>query len=449
MENLFHRIDGLFEDVEPEPDETGSLGDLGNALAHLDPRWLAALGPNGEILALHDRQGSSARVEEIRQQAVCAAKRASADPFVEPETNLGGYLVGLPSARGKGDGLVLGWFGQDPRVGGGLLLSVAQTAAQISLKTIQLARTCAELKSRVHHLQNEQEVLSASHNHIVAEMLEAKEKHARQQERYVSMLESEVEKRSADLKDALEAAERANQAKSTFLANMSHEIRTPMTAILGYADLMRDSELTREEIEEFVDVVKGNGEHLLQILNGILDISKIEAHRLTLEYLDFDINQLVQEVITLLRVRAEGKGLTLTAEFDPDLPTLVHTDPTRLRQILVNLVGNALKFTELGGIRVVCRPRREEHDEYLDFEVIDTGIGMTGDQVSQLFQPFSQADSSTTRRFGGTGLGLTISKNLAELMGGDITVKSAPGEGSEFRAWVRVGMKRGSAFREE
>jgi signal transduction histidine kinase len=254
----------------------------------------------------------------------------------------------------------------------------------------------------------------------------------------VAFLEAVVQTRSAQLREAPHRAELASEAKSSFLANMSHEIRTPMTAILGYADLLSDDSVEPADVRDHAAIIKTNGEHLLQVLNDILDLSKIEANRVVVESLIVDLPRLVEEVVLTLELRARGKGIALEADIAEDAPETIVTDPTKLRQILVNLVSNAVKFTEKGEVRIRVRPEPRADGLWLAFEVTDTGIGMSPEQVARLFQPFTQADSSTTRRFGGTGLGLCISKNLAVILGGDITVTSAPETGSTFRLVIRA-----------
>jgi PAS domain S-box-containing protein len=259
-----------------------------------------------------------------------------------------------------------------------------------------------------------------------------------------------------NLVSARQAAEAANHAKSEFLANMSHEIRTPMAAILGYTELMIEETLcctecpehasctTRTVGRERVAGVRSNGELLLSIVNDILDLSKIEAGKMVVERVRCSPCQLVAEVASAARVRAQAKGVTLKVEYAGPVPDTIHTDPTRLRQILVNLIGNAVKFTDVGMVRIVTRFLDDPAEPRLEFEIIDTGVGMTDDQVATLFQPFTQADTSTTRRFGGTGLGLTISRRLAELLGGEITiVETRPGAGTRLRVTVPTGPLEG------
>jgi signal transduction histidine kinase/HPt (histidine-containing phosphotransfer) domain-containing protein len=244
--------------------------------------------------------------------------------------------------------------------------------------------------------------------------------------------------------EAQAAAEEANLAKRTFLANMSHEIRTPMAAILGYADMLLDPELGAAARLEHVQTIRVNAEHLLNVLNDILDLSKVEAGKLELEFAGVRPQQILAEAITLMRPRAIEKGLDLKLRYVGAVPQRIQTDSTRLRQILLNLLGNAIKFTEKGGVEIVVTLQEgPEGESLLSFEVIDSGIGMSESQISRLFQPFEQADSSTTRRFGGTGLGLSIVKRLAQMLGGDVKATSRPGHGSQFHLTIRTGSLEG------
>ncbi|MBN1393965.1 MAG: PAS domain S-box protein [Pirellulales bacterium] len=248
-----------------------------------------------------------------------------------------------------------------------------------------------------------------------------------------------LEEANRSLKDLYVAAKSATRAKSEFLANMSHEIRSPMTSILGFAEILLGN-LREPENLEAATTIKRNGEYLLNLINDILDLTKIEAGKLTIEPIEFSPAAVVKEIASSMRGGAMEKGLAFDVDFDGPIPALIRSDPLRLRQILLNLLGNAIKFTDRGGVRLCVRRESDAAGRpRLRFDVSDTGIGVSEDQIASLFRPFVQGDSSTNKRFGGTGLGLAISKRLAKLLGGDIAVSGSPGRGSTFSLTIAAG----------
>lgn len=243
-----------------------------------------------------------------------------------------------------------------------------------------------------------------------------------------------IEKSQRELTDARIVAESANKAKSEFLSTITHEIRSPMTAVIGYADLLLEPGVTDEQRRDHVSRIRRSGEHLLGVINDLLDASKIEAGAMTIESVPCSVRQIADDVRSMVEPKAQAAGISLVVEIAQSVPGMIASDPLRLRQVLMNLASNAVKFTKQGSVTI----RADLADEStLRLRVEDTGIGMSPEEVDKLFKPFSQADSSTSRRYGGTGLGLTISRNLARLMGGNITVESRTGEGSTFTATVR------------
>ena len=252
---------------------------------------------------------------------------------------------------------------------------------------------------------------------------------------YVAIRQDITARKRADeaLVAAKEAAEAANRAKDEFLANVSHEIRTPLLAITGYAELLGDAEVMEQDRRSYADSVCRQSEHLLMLINDLLDASKIESGRMTLEAIPVSVAFVLDEVEAMMRPLAERKGIDIRVSRDSDIPPRIQTDPLRLRQVLINLVANAIKFTTAGSVHVHARSQSTPGGAIdMVFEVRDTGIGIAPDALSRLFKRFSQADSSTTRNFGGTGIGLYLSSGLAAMMNGQITVDSTPGVGSTF-----------------
>jgi len=385
---------------------------LKRTLQHLDPSKVvpphvrAALDTLAEGLLIMDSEGRIA----LANRAFAAVVGSSADK-----------LMGTSASR-------LAWRQETP---------TGEAAPELELPWIIAVRTNQSEHNRTLHLNDSSGV---SRTFIVncspVSGARGKARGALASFEDVTLLvEKEIE-----LRKSKQVADEANRAKSEFLARMSHEIRTPMNAILGFTDVLRrgyeDSEAERQE---FLNTIHSSGQHLLELINDILDLSKIESGKLEIELRRCSPNQIISDVVATLGIRAREKGIELSFAWDGLAPATILTDPTRFRQVITNLVGNSIKFTEKGGVRLIALLDHSETRPRLAVDVIDTGIGMKPDSLQRIFDPFTQADNSITRRFGGTGLGLSISRQCATALGGGLTVKSEYGKGSTFTLSIDAG----------
>ncbi|MDX2200464.1 MAG: ATP-binding protein [Phycisphaerae bacterium] len=404
---------------------------LRTALAPLRLKASAVLDPSGTCLSFW---GELTQFDGRRAWAVGAS---TTDLCVEEADGV--IFAALSSATSPAVSIVVACEpasefsqpGMRERVRGAMALAALYVQSEVER---------VEQRARVRQLLAEQRVLAGLHNQIVAENLNERELSAKDKQRLVAELERQLEARTLELRTTLTRAQEASLAKSRFLANMSHELRTPMTSILGYAELLLNGDISDEGAKSAVETIYRNGDHLLSLLNDILDLSRIESGKLPLERMKVDPILIARDSVELIRTRAKIKNVAAEVELLGPIPEYIETDPTRLRQILGNLLANAVKFTRAGSIRVRLGMETDfDGRPLLVMAVQDSGIGMTQAQLERVFEPYVQAEADTARRFGGTGLGLSISRKLARHLGGDLTAVSEIGIGSTFRLSIAVG----------
>lgn len=424
-------ISDLLRLVEARRDETGCLRAVARMFEPLPVRMLFLADAGGHVTAV-EQFDSEMEIELAGAAAERLAERLRQDEtFIGEAPSVCGPMVLVGVRFDNEDGSQMLGLLSEAAPGAEAsfrrrmpsLLAASSLAASAVAGWIERRKVHTEIK----HLRAEHTTLKAAHTEAMLAAITEREQR------------QSAEAQQAALEQYLRAAERANRSKSEFLAHMSHEIRTPMTAILGFADVLL-TRLSHAEDRDAVSTIRRHGQALIEILDDILDLSKIEAGKFNVEAMPASPQQIVEDVASLMSVRAENKKLRLEIEYATAIPKTVHTDPTRLRQILFNLVGNAIKFTDTGEVRLIVRFRNDPAAvPALEFDVADTGIGMSDEQVAMLFSPFTQLDATRQRQYGGTGLGLAISKRLAEMLGGDIAVRSAPGRGSVFTVTIPTG----------
>ncbi len=442
MNDVLEAIESFFGIEEVPQDATGCLARIGKEIRGCRPRLLFLADGRGKVLA-GDALGSPVSLEAGRPLAGDLPARLSAEETCVLRTTIDAepfYAFGVRLSAGGEAGILGGLVECSPDSAARLEGSwpILTVCGELAMAAVSGQAKTRILSTQIDHLVSQQSALKGAHAEAIVEAIEEQQKRLlEEQHRLV------VEK-------ACQANEAANRAKSEFLAHMSHEIRTPLNAIMGFTDLLLKGadEGDEKERRDYLETIYKSGKHLLELINDILDLSKIEAGRMDIEKIACSPHEIVASVMSVLRVRAKERGLSFTSEWPDGVPEKIQGDPVRLRQLLINLAGNAIKFTDSGSVRIVTRLAGANGKRMLAFEVIDTGIGIAADKLGAIFDPFVQADNTVTRRFGGTGLGLAISRRIAAALGGELAVRSQLGSGSVFTATIDPGPMEGIKFLE-
>jgi signal transduction histidine kinase/ActR/RegA family two-component response regulator len=432
MESIRDSLDRLLVEPEIVSDETGCLALLGRLLQPF-PSLLLLSTLDGKVRAAWS--DDPALPCSLAQELAVAGARELAGakwdlrPFIFADRTYQGFALRLNDTAGMLGGMLGGLVAADSPPALAALPRCLEGAGQMAWRAVQLQQLAAEMETHIRHLQAEHETLAVAHTEAMASAIEEQERRLREERERLAM------------ERACAATEAANRAKSQFLAHMSHEIRTPLNAILGFTELLRQGGNREDEAErqEYLDTIYNSSIHLLELINDILDLSKIEAGQMRIERLACSPSEIIASVMSALRVRAQQKGLRFECQWRGMLPATIETDPLRVKQLLLNLLGNALKFTSHGEVRLVVSSAGTPDTPLLCLEVSDTGIGIAPDKLKGVFDAFVQGDNSVTREYGGTGLGLAISRSIARELGGDITVRSELGKGSCFTATIGTG----------
>lgn len=435
MDTIRDSLDRLFEEQNSYLDPTGSLAALARLMRPSVPACLL-IGTAGAQVRATWSADEAVPHAVAKTLAAKLASRLDGEDWCTWPLQLAGqayFAFALRLGEAAAGGILGGLVAPGETLALATLPPLLAVAGEMAWRAVALQRQVDEMQTHIRHLQAEHETLAVAHTDAMVSAIEEQERRLEEERERLAMERAYV------------ATEAANRAKSQFLAHMSHEIRTPLNAILGFTELLRKGADQGDEAErqKYLDTIHNSSTHLLELINDILDLSKIEAGQMKIERIACAPSEIVASVMTALRVRAEQKRLRFTCQWQGEVPATIQTDPLRVKQLLLNLLGNAVKFTSHGEVRLVVSLVDAPSRPKLRFDVIDTGIGIAPDKLECVFDTFVQGDSSITREFGGTGLGLAISRRIARALGGEITVQSALGRGSVFTATIATGLLDG------